>query len=49
MTRHLKIHFAAGVDFEPLTLSLYSSHSGDCGLAEVLAKNSQSQRGDVLK
>lgn len=49
MTRHLKIYVAAGVDFRPLTLSLYSSPSGDCGLAEVLAKNSQSQRGDVSK
>lgn len=49
VTRHLKICFAAGVNFGCLTLSLYSSLSGDCGLAEVLAKNSQSQRGDVFK
>ena len=47
--RPLKIYFTAGVNFQPLTLSLYPPHSGDCGLAEVLAENSQSQGGDVFK
>lgn len=49
VTRLLKSFFTLCVNFQSLTLCLYPSYSGDCGLAEVLAENTQSQGGDVFK
>lgn len=49
VTRLLQSCFTPCVNFQSLTLCLYPSYSGDCGLAEVLAENTQSQGGDVFK